>query len=399
MRLPAPHGQLLSSIYLPSLLMAISNQGMLLVLPLYALHISGDPAYAALVVALRGIGILLLDIPAGMLAARFGDKNVLVGGLACNALVMISLAIWTDPLAVAVLATLQGGGAAAWFLGRQSYLTDASPVSMWGRAIAVVAGINRGGAFLGPLAGGIVAEWLGYGAAFLAGGLLSVLAAAISSVFARRLRPDREPDAAGLAVIGQVIAEHRGVFATAGFVGLAIQLMRAGRQLLVPLFGTLIGLDAATIGFVYSMSAVLDMSLSYPAGMAMDRLGRRWTGIPCMVVFIAGLVLLPLADGFSGLVAAALVLGFANGISTGIVMVMGMDLAPADNRNHFLGVWRLIGDVGGVGGPLVTGALASAASLAVASFTVAGIGVFGLLVFLSVVPETQRSDRDEDVAG
>jgi MFS family permease len=263
---------------------------------------------------------------------------------------------------------------------------------MWGRSIAVVAGINRVGAFLGPLAGGIVAEWLGFGAAFLAGGVLSALGVAVSSVFARRLRPDKEPEAARLAVIGHVIAAHRRVFATAGVVGLVIQLMRAGRQLLVPLFGTLIGLDAATIGFVYSMSAVLDMSLSYPAGMAMDRLGRRWTGIPCVIVFVAGLVLLPLADGFSGLVTAALVLGFANGISTGIVMVMGMDLAPSVNRNHFLGVWRLIGDVGGVGGPLVTGALASAASLAVASFAVAGIGVAGLLLFISAVPETQRTD-------
>jgi MFS family permease len=391
MRLPAPHDQLATSIYIPSMLMAISNQGMLLVLPLYALNISGSPAYAALVVALRGVGVLLLDIPAGLLAARFGDKNVLVGGLICNAAVMLGLAVWTDPWAVAVLATLQGGSAAAWFLGRHSYLTDAAPVSMWGRAIAVVAGINRGGAFLGPLAGGIVAEWLGYGAAFFAGALLSVLAVAVAGTFAKKLRPDKEPDVGGLAVIGHVIAEHAKVFSTAGLVGLAIQLMRAGRQLLVPLFGTVIGLDAATIGFVYALSAVLDMSLFYPAGIVLDRFGRRWTGIPCMIVFVAGLTLLPLADGFAGLVTAALVLGFANGISTGIVMVMGMDLAPTDNRSHFLGVWRLIGDVGGVGGPLVTGALASAASLATASFAVAGLGVLGLIVFVVKVPETRRA--------
>jgi len=84
MRLSAPHDELLSSIYVPSLLMAVSNQGMMLVLPLYALSITGDPAYAALVMALRGIGVLLLDVPAGMLAARFGDKGISMGGLVCN---------------------------------------------------------------------------------------------------------------------------------------------------------------------------------------------------------------------------------------------------------------------------------------------------------------------------
>jgi MFS family permease len=388
MRLSAPHDELLSSIYVPSLLMAVSNQGMMLVLPLYALSITGDPAYAALVMALRGIGVLLLDVPAGMLAARFGDKGISMGGLICNIVTLVGLAVWADPWAIAILAMAQGGGAAAWFLGRQSYMTDSSPPATWGRAIAVVAGLNRGGALLGPLAGGLVAEWLGYEAAFLSGALLSALAAVVMLIYAHRLRPTAKPDATPTS-IGRIVVDHRRVFATAGFVGLAIQLMRAARQLLVPLFGTLIGLDAGTIGLIYSLSSVLDMGLSYPAGVAMDRWGRRATGIPCMLIFILGLTVLPLAQGLTGLAAAAMVLGVANGISTGIVMVMGMDLAPAENRNQFLGVWRLIGDVGGVGGPALTGALAGAASLGLASFAVAGIGAAGLVVFLYLVPETQ----------
>lgn len=394
MRLPSPHDQLLTPVYLPSLLMAISNQGMMLVLPLYALHITGDPAYAALIVGLRGIGVLLLDIPAGMIAARFGDKNVMLGGLLCNAAVLLGLAIWTDPWVVALLSLVQGGGAAAWFLSRQSYLSDASPASTWGRSIAVVAGLNRIGAFAGPLAGGAVAEWFGYAPTFVGAGALSGLAAFVVLVRARALRPEVAPDALRASLIWRIVNDCGRVFATAGFVAFAIQLMRAARQLLVPLFGTLVGLDAAAIGFVYSISAVLDMSLSYPAGIVMDRWGRRWTGIPCMAVFILGLGLLPLAQGFYSLLSAALVLGFGNGISTGIVMVMGMDLAPPERRNQFLGVWRLISDVGGVGGPMIAGLLTGAASLALASYAVAGIGAAAAVVFLFLVPETQPVEID-----
>jgi len=393
-RLPSPHDQLLTPVYLPSLLMAISNQGMMLVLPLYALHITGDPAYAALIVGLRGIGVLLLDIPAGMIAARFGDKNVMLGGLLCNAAVLLGLAIWTDPWVVALLSLVQGGGAAAWFLSRQSYLSDASPASTWGRSIAVVAGLNRIGAFAGPLAGGAVAEWFGYAPTFVGAGALSGLAAFVVLVRARALRPEVAPDALRASLIWRIVNDCGRVFATAGFVAFAIQLMRAARQLLVPLFGTLVGLDAAAIGFVYSISAVLDMSLSYPAGIVMDRWGRRWTGIPCMAVFILGLGLLPLAQGFYSLLSAALVLGFGNGISTGIVMVMGMDLAPPERRNQFLGVWRLISDVGGVGGPMIAGLLTGAASLALASYAVAGIGAAAAVVFLFLVPETQPVEID-----
>jgi MFS family permease len=393
MPLPSPYDRLLVPIYIPSLLMAISNQGMILVLPLYALHISGDPVFAALVVGLRGLGILLFDVPAGMLAARFGDKAVLLGGLLCNAVVMLALTFATPLWLVAVLAVPQGAGAAAWFLGRQSYITDSSPAHEWGRAIAGMAGINRAGAFLGPLAGGVVAEWLGYAPAFAAGAALSGVAAIVVFANTRNLRPNAAQGAMKLALIGRIVVDSRRMFATAGFVGLAIQLMRATRQLLVPLFGTLAGLDAAAIGFIYSLSSALDMSLFYPVGVVMDRWGRKWTGIPCMLVFIVGLLLLPYAENFTDLLIAALVLGFANGLSTGIVMVIGMDLAPSESRNQFLGVWRLIGDVGGVGGPLLAGMLAQAASLALASFAVGGIGVLGVAVFVFLVPETQPEAR------
>ena len=112
-----------------------------------------------------------------------------------------------------------------------------------------------------------------------------------------------------------------------------------------------------------------------------------------MLMFVVGLIVLPLAEGFYSLLAAGLVLGLANGLGTGIVMVIGMDLAPEETRGQFLGVWRLIGDVGGVGGPLVAGMLAEVASLAAASFVGAGIGALGALVLLFWVPETLHYKR------
>ncbi len=61
--------------------MAVSQEALTILLPLYMLEIGASPAFAALVVGLRGVGILLFDVPAGMLVARFGDKPVLLGGL------------------------------------------------------------------------------------------------------------------------------------------------------------------------------------------------------------------------------------------------------------------------------------------------------------------------------
>ena len=48
-----------------------------------------------------------------------------------------------------------------------------------------------------------------------------------------------------------------------------------------------------------------------------------------------------------------MVLGFGNGIGSGIVMRLGADSAPHDDRTRFLGIWRMLVDLGASGGPLL----------------------------------------------
>ena len=101
---------------------------------------------------------------------------------------------------------------------------------------------------------------------------------------------------------------------------------------------------------------------------------------------------LPLASGFYSLLAVTVLLGFANGIGTGVVMIFGADLARASlQQGQFLGLWRLIGDLGTSLAPLLAGVLVGAAGLAAASAAVAGIGVAGSLVMTFLVAETLSS--------
>ena len=67
---------------------------------------------------------------------------------------------------------------------------------------------------------------------------------------------------------------------------------------------------------------------------------------------------------------------------------MGVDLSPRDSPGEFLGVWRLISDTGGAGGPIVIGSIAQVITLGVASVATAGVGVVGALMLIFVVRET-----------
>ena len=396
MGLPAPHDRLLIPVYLPSAFTAVASQAMLLLLPLYALEIGGSAAFAALVMALRGVGVLIFDVPAGLLVGRFGDKSVLLGGFVLLAASMLGMAAATEPWQIALLAVPLGAGHAAWFLGWLTYITHSCPPELRGQATAVNAGIQRMGALVGPLAGGIVAESLGYAPAYLVAAALCIVAFLISFVYTADVRPDSPARSGHLQTIGRILADNRSMFATAGTVAIIFQIMRATRQLLVPLFGVLVGLDPATIGLIYSLAAAVDVSLSYPVGIAMDHWGRKWTGVPSVAGFVIGLAMLPFAQGFWTLLAAALMLGVGNGLSTGLVMIIGMDLSPPGQRGQFLGVWRLIGDVGWVGGPLLAGVLVEIFSMAAASLFASALGILGGLVLLFLVPETSRLPRERE---
>jgi len=172
-------------------------------------------------------------------------------------------------------------------------------------------------------------------------------------------------------------------------------MVRAGRVIIIPLYASdVLGLDIDIIGFIVSISAVLDLSLFYPAGFIMDRFGRKFASVPCFALQGLGMMLVPLAGSATGLILAASIMGVGNGLGSGVMLTLGADLAPPQERGEFLGVWRLIGDIGSSGGPIVVGAVADIFVLPAAALVMAGAGIIAAAILLLKVPETlQKRSR------
>ena len=105
------------------------------------------------------------------------------------------------------------------------------------------------------------------------------------------------------------------------------------------------------------------------------------------------MALIPFSWNFATLVAATSLIGFGNGLGSGTMMTLGADLAPPDSMGEFLGLWRLIGDGGQSGGPIVVGAVAQVVGLVPAIFVIALIGALGSAIFGLLVPETLGAKR------
>jgi len=143
----------------------------------------------------------------------------------------------------------------------------------------------------------------------------------------------------------------------------------------IPLWADHLGLAPTAASIIYGLVAAIDMSVFYPAGTIMDRHGRLWVALPSVLLMGGALMATSLTTGVVSFLIVSLILGFGNGISSGIVMTLGADSSPAHGRTEFLGIWRLIADVGNSLGPVILSAITAAASLTIG---VASVGTLGL---------------------
>ncbi len=361
----------------PSLLFGLGEGAILPIVPLTARGLGASVAMAALVVAMIGIGSLLNNIPASLITMRWGERWAMVAAGVWSALGM-ALSASTSHLALfAAGCFMVGMSQAVYNLARQSYMTDAVPIEFRARALSTLGGVMRIGMFIGPFIAAGAVHVFGLRAAYVVG-IVAVLAAA---VLGARI-PDLEapPAAPGQpapapASIASILRDYRHVFLTLGIGMVLVSAVRTARQAMIPLWADHLGLTPSMASLIYGLAGGVDMLVFYPAGKVMDQKGRRWVAVPSMLIMGLAMLLMPLTTGATTLLLVALAIGFGNGIGSGMMMTIGADNAPRHGRAHFLGVWRLMADIGASCGPALLSFLAGSLSLA------SGVGAIGLIAF------------------
>jgi MFS family permease len=385
---------LIRNVYGPSLLHA-AGYGMLApAIPLFATQLDVSVGLIGALVALQGLGQMSADIPVGLLVGRIGGRAAMALGVACAALAGVVLGFSTSSAQLFFAVPLVGVAVATWATARLAYVADVAPTDQRGRALSLVGGASRIGMTAGPIAGGFLSEWFGIQAAFFGYSVMccASLAMIATSRSASGDRPPASTDAAHTRLL-RTLSDSRRAFATAGTVAVCLVMMRNARRVLMPLWGVALGLDLSEIGLVIGISSAVDMTLFYPVGIVMDRWGRKWTIVPCMLLLALSLALVPFTDGFASFLLAGLLGGFANGLGSGAIMTMGSDLAPREHAGEFLGVWRLITDSGAVFSPVVVGGLAQALTLGAAFYGAGAFGLLGAGVLLLAVRDGLHTSR------
>lgn len=410
-------------VYLPTILFSLGEGAVIPLIPVVAASMGADIAVAALISAALVVGQLCGNLPAGWAVARFGERLTMMFAGIVAIVAGTAMVFASSPAVLAASVFLLGFCAAAFGLARHAFMTTRVPIEVRARALSLLGGSFRLGVFIGPfVAAGLLGLFGTETAAFWF--FLACLAVMVVLV---TFGPDPEtatphtraasdlPEDSGEAVSGSIpTIERAGVFRTMwqqravlGRLGLAaasLSAVRSARQVLLPLWGLSLGLDASTIALVVGVSGAIDFALFYASGQVMDRFGRLWAALPAMLLMGAGFVALSfthdLADAVLWFGMFAAVLGVGNGLSSGILLTLGADVAPRRDPAAFLGSWRTLTDAGGAIAPLLISGVIAVASLPIAAATMGAIGLVGAAGFLRWIPMfvPRRKDADDDAA-
>jgi len=426
-------GVLLSG-FLPAALFAIGEGAIIPIIPIAADSLGASLAVAGFVAALILVGELIGDVPSGVVVGRIGERNAMMGAAVVSVVGLLVCVVAPDPWVLAVGVFLVGVSTAVFALARHAYMTTAIPLRIRARALSSLGGVFRFGYFVGPfVSAGVVhltgttqsAFWIHVVCCLAAAVVLLVLRDPATGVRGLRLpsrasrpgntttdarstttdaglaapapHPDEPPTdtaaqfveraAAGLF---RTVRANRAVLARLGSGAALIGALRAGRQVILPLWAVSVGLDDASAALVIGIAGAVDFALFYTSGQIMDRWGRLASALPCMLGLAVSYFLLAWSGHLDArvgwFVGIAIGMSLANGVGSGILMTLGADLAPRGNPAPFLGAWRFTGDFGSAAAPLVISGVTAVASLALASGVMGVLGLVGAGILLRYVP-------------
>ena len=342
-----------------AVLASIGLRGSKVVVSLYALELGAGAATVGALAALFALFPLLLAVPAGRIADRFGMRLPIAAGTATMAAGLL-LPLAAPGIGWLLLCPALVGLGHIFFhvsvhnligsLGNSAERTRNFATFSLGIAIA---------AFVAPSAAGFTIDLAGFRTAFALLACISVLPA-LYVLFHRSLLPPRarheDEGAARSAFDLLAIPELRRALVLSGVALSGIELF----LFYLPIYGRSIGLSPSVIGLILSSYAVA----GFVVRMVMHRLAQRYgeLGVLTGSLFAAAIAyfVMPVLSDAWLLGCAAFALGLALGSAQPLTIILTYNHAPAGRSGEALGMRIMANKVTQIAVPLVFGGFGAA---------------------------------------
>ena len=359
------------------------------VLPNYARSFGVGYDAVGLLISAFSFARLVSDPFVGRSIDRYGERAMSTLGAVWVGISSIAAGLApTFPLLV-LFRALGGVGSALFFAALLSFLLRSIPAERSGRVMGVYyAAFNVGFIAGGPL-GGLTARWFGLASPlYVYAGACLIAAVVFWRTLHDPVRHESETRRGGI----RRLPWNRPFITVLVVNGVYLWIIGAVFQTLVPLFGTStsIGLSITGVGFALGVATATELIALYPAGKASDRRGRRAVLIPALAGLALTTALLGQVSTPLGFIVMLGALGVASAYAGVPPAPMLSDVAPEELKGTAVGVFRFVGDLGFVLGPLVAGWSAGSFGFGTA-FIVTAIPALVSVALVVSIKETMNS--------
>ena len=366
------------------------------VLPLYANEFGVSQAAIGMTVAVYGLARLLSGLPAGKLADLLGRRSVLTVGGVLSAAGNFWCAYADSFFELIIARFIAGFGAGLTLTAGMIILADITSVARRGRVMAIYQGVFLFAVGIGPFPGGYLAETYGLAVPFTAYGAASGIAAILGWFCVKETRDLAMAELPRENAVVPFKHQLNEVLKPIGFrlvssIGFMNAVIRTGGLFaIVPIIGvTRLGLAASEIGFCMAIGSIAGLLVTYPAGVLVDRMGRKPVIVPATIAVSVAFIIFAFAQDFAWFMFATVIWGISSAISGAAPSAYAADISPKARGAAAMSTYRTIADAGYVVGPIVLGVLADEYGLSVPLFLSSALLAGVALAFARYAPETR----------
>ena len=357
------------------------------VLPLFATHLGGNPSQVGIVAAMSAFTGVVVSIPAGIMADRFGKRRMLLISSIIFVSAPFSYLLVTEIWQLAIV-RFYHGLATAIFTPISIALVSELFQKERGEKLGWFSTATLLGRFSAPITGGgIISAMALYGSLqFSAVYVVCSFAGIATFLLSFRIPQESEQHSAQKtwedtwAAFKTVITSRAIIIISA--VEAAILFLYGTFETFLPLHALQSGFTASQVGIFLSVQ-IITLALTRPTmGRFSDRHGRK------PQIFLGGLIgaicmgLFAFVQGFVWFLAVSILIGLSLSIVTSATSALIADLSKREGRGSAMGILGSIMDVGHTTGPLVAGIVAAMYGFEKAFLTAAALLTAMTFIFL-----------------
>ncbi len=332
-------------------------------LALLADSLGADPFMVGMIVALSTVTGIFLKLPMGLLSDVLNRQRLMIGGVLAFALPPFFYPFISDLPTLGVL-RLFHGLATAMFTPLALAMVGDWFAQQRGEAFGWYTSATQGGGLLGPMIGGVIVYHYGFSPAFILAGGFGLLAVLFFWLIPKEPSPASSSSQSLANLWSEMREGLRRVCQSPPI--LMTSLVEAAKMVgngtlmaFLPLYGLLIGLNAAEIGVLFGVQAFTSFISKPVMGRISDRSARQPLIFGGLCLCGLMVILIPHIQEYLLLLIVAGTFGFGEAVVTSSTTAMVADFSQGKGLGAGMGLRGTIMDVGHAGGPLVAGILIS----------------------------------------